>query len=46
MRVAFFETMSKRREGYPSETNAKKGMRIVHSDKVLEEKLGLNDTCP
>ena len=45
-RVVFFETMSKRRKGYPSETQVKRGVRIVHGDKLLEEKLGRNDPCP
>ena len=43
---SFFETMSKRRRGYPSETYVKRGTRIVHGDKLLEEKLGRNDLCP
>jgi uncharacterized protein YecA (UPF0149 family) len=38
--------MSKRRRGYPSETHVKVGERIVHGDKLLEEKLGRNDLCP
>ncbi|MFN9605554.1 MAG: SEC-C metal-binding domain-containing protein [Planctomycetota bacterium] len=38
--------MSKRRRGFPSETNVKRGVRIVHGDKLLEEKLGRNDPCP
>jgi uncharacterized protein YecA (UPF0149 family) len=38
--------MRKRRRGYPSETNVKRGVRIVHGDKLLEEKLGRNDRCP
>ena len=42
----FFETMSKRRKGFPSETRVKRGVRIVHGDKMLEEKLGRNDLCP
>lgn len=42
----FFETMSKRRRGYPSETRVKRGVRVVHRDKLLEEKLGRNDLCP
>jgi len=33
-------------EGYPSETRVKRGVRLVHGDKVLEEKLGRNDLCP
>ncbi len=48
----FFETMSKRRKGSkrieqgPPETQFKRGERIVHGDKLLEEKLGRNDLCP
>ena len=42
----FFETMSKRRKGFPSETQVKRGVRIVNGDKLLEEKLGRNDLCP
>ena len=38
--------MSKRRRGYPSETSVKRGVRIVHGDKYLSEKLGRNDPCP
>jgi hypothetical protein len=41
-----FEPMSKRRRGFPSETHVKFGVRIVHGDKLLEEKLGRNDLCP
>ena len=37
---------SKRRKGYPSETRVKRGVRIVHGDKELSEKLGRNDLCP
>jgi len=44
--VVSFETMNKRRRGYPSETQVKRGIRIVHGDKLLEEKLGRNDPCP
>ncbi len=43
---SFFESMSKRRRGFPSETNVKRGVRIVHVNKLLEEKLGRNDPCP
>ena len=39
----FFETMSKRRKGFPSETKVKRGVRIVHGDKLLTEQLGRND---
>ena len=42
----FFEPMSKRRRGFPSETQVKRGLRIVHGDKELVEKLGRNDLCP
>lgn len=42
----FFETMSKRRQGYPSESQVKRGVRVVHGEKLLEEKLGRNDLCP
>jgi SEC-C motif len=41
-----FEAMSKRRKGFPSETNVKRGDRIVHGGKDLSEKLGRNDQCP
>ena len=42
----FFERTSKRRKGFPSETQVKKGLRIVHGAKELREKLGRNDPCP
>lgn len=47
-RTAFsaFEPMSKRRRGFPSERQVKRGLQIVHGDKWLEEKLGRNDPCP
>ena len=41
-----FERTSKRRRGYPSETHVKRGLRVVHGDKELVEKLGRNDPCP
>jgi len=41
-----FEVTSKRRKGYPSETNVKRGLRFVHGDIELIEKLGRNDPCP
>jgi hypothetical protein len=41
-----FERTSKRRKGYPSETKVKRGMRVVHGEKELVEKLGRNDLCP
>ncbi len=42
----FFEITSKRRKGFPSETQVKRGVRVVHGDKELHEKLGRNDPCP
>ena len=42
----FFETMSKRRKGFPSERKVKRGVRVVHGEKELSEKLGRNDLCP
>ena len=41
-----FELTSKRRRGFPSETEVKRGERFVHGDKELIEKLGRNDLCP
>jgi uncharacterized protein YchJ len=41
----FFEPMSKRRRGYPSESRVKCGVRVVHGDKELTERLGRNDLC-
>jgi hypothetical protein len=41
-----FERSSKRRKGYPSETRVKRGLRFVHGDVELVEKLGRNDPCP
>ena len=38
--------MSKRRNGFPSERQVKRGLRIVRGDKQLEEKLGRSDLCP
>jgi hypothetical protein len=38
--------MSKRKKGFPSETKVKRGVRIVHGNKELNEKLGRNDLCP
>jgi hypothetical protein len=42
----FFEITSKRRKGFPSEAQVKRGVRIVHGNKELHEKLGRNDPCP
>lgn len=41
-----FEITSKRRRGFPSETQVGRGHRVVHGDKELIEKLGRNDLCP
>ena len=41
-----FEVTSKRRKGFPSETQVKRGLRIVGGHKELVEKLGRNDPCP
>ncbi len=41
-----FEPASKRRKGFPSQTQVKRGEQIVHGDKDLTEKLGRNDLCP
>ena len=39
--------MSKRRRGFPSETNVKRGPRSVKGgEKELTERLGRNDLCP
>ena len=46
MRGSAFEGMSKRRRGYPSERAVKRGRRVVHGEKELEEKLGKDDLCP
>jgi uncharacterized protein YecA (UPF0149 family) len=43
---AAFERTSKRRRGFPSETNVKRGLRVVHGDKQLVERLGRKDLCP
>ena len=34
-----FEITSKRRKGFPSETQVKRGVRVVHGVKELSEKL-------
>jgi len=41
-----FERTSKRRKGFPSETQVKRGTRVVGGTKELVEKLGRNDLCP
>jgi hypothetical protein len=42
---AAFEPSSKRRRGYPSEAQVKRGLRVVHGDKELRERLGKDDLC-
>ncbi|MGB8698278.1 MAG: hypothetical protein WCD18_02580 [Thermosynechococcaceae cyanobacterium] len=44
--IPAFAPKSKRRRGYPSEKSVKRGQRIVHGDKELQEKLGKDDLCP
>ncbi|WP_422250712.1 SEC-C metal-binding domain-containing protein [Sphingorhabdus sp.] len=42
-----FERTSKRRRGFPSETQVKRGYRTIRGGEVdLVEKLGRNDPCP
>jgi uncharacterized protein YecA (UPF0149 family) len=42
-----FETMSKRRRGFPSERHVKKGTRTIKGGTIeLRERLGNNDPCP
>jgi len=41
-----FEATSKRKQGFPSETRVKRGIRVVNGKKELSEKLGRNDPCP
>ncbi|MCC6322323.1 MAG: SEC-C domain-containing protein [Phycisphaerales bacterium] len=44
-----FQVTRKRRMGFPSETNVKRGERGVHTSqgfKEFVEKLGRNDPCP
>lgn len=36
----------KRRKGFPSETQVRRGDRVVGGSKELLEKLGRNDPCP
>ena len=40
------EITSQRRKGFPSESQVKRGVSIVHGYKQLSEKLGRNDPCP
>jgi uncharacterized protein YecA (UPF0149 family) len=37
---------SKRRRGFPSETQVRRGDRVVGETKELAEKLGRQDLCP
>jgi uncharacterized protein YecA (UPF0149 family) len=48
-RIGFDQPLSKRRRGYPSETNVKRGERGVMTPLGAQEfleKLGRNDPCP
>jgi uncharacterized protein YecA (UPF0149 family) len=45
-RTTAFKPTCKRRKGYLSETNVKRGIRVIHRNKDLHEKLGRNDLCP
>jgi len=39
--------VSKRRNGFPSETHVKRGRRFIKGGEIeLSEKLGRNDPCP
>lgn len=47
MTALAFEVTSKRRKGFPSETNVKRGLRTLRGGEVeLLEKLGRRDPCP
>jgi hypothetical protein len=41
-----FERTSKRRKGYPSEQQVKKGVRIVHGNKELFREAGTQRSMP
>ncbi|HUI97385.1 MAG TPA: SEC-C metal-binding domain-containing protein [Xanthobacteraceae bacterium] len=41
-----FSITRKRRKSFPSETQVGRGVRVVHGDVELVEKLGRNDLCP
>src|SRR5215472_1951405 len=41
-----FSITRKRRKSFPSETQVRRGDRVVHGDIELTEKLGRNDLCP
>jgi hypothetical protein len=41
-----FGITRKRRKSFPSETQVRRGDRVVHGDVELTEKLGRNDLCP
>ncbi len=41
-----FETTSSAVEVIPRKPQVKRGVRIVHGNKLLEEKLGRDDLCP
>src|ERR1700736_6236247 len=41
-----FSVTRKRRNSFPSESQVRRGERVVHGDVELSEKLGRNDLCP
>src|SRR5262249_43825248 len=41
-----FSITRKRRKSFPSETQVRRGDRVVHGNVELTEKLGRNDLCP
>jgi hypothetical protein len=45
-KIAGNEVTSKRRKGLPSETQVKRGTRVVGGCKELSGRLGRNDPCP
>jgi hypothetical protein len=44
--ISAFERTSKRRKGYPSEAQVKKGTRIVHGNKELFREAGTQRSMP
>jgi hypothetical protein len=44
--TAFFEPMSKRRKGFPSETRVKRGYRVVRGQKELIRETGPQRLMP
>jgi hypothetical protein len=44
--ISAFERTSKRRKGYPSEAQVKKGARVVHGNKELFRETGTQRSMP